>query len=177
MKTCTVNDGCTPSGRIRKGLCTKHYMRLYTKGSTDLPRQSDQERFWEKVRKTDDCWIWDGAKVKGGYGQCWFGNQTQYAHRVSYEIAVGPIPAGLEVDHLCRNPSCVNPDHLEPVTPVVNFERSSCPPSMNAKKTHCLRGHELAGENLKRYSDGRRECRICALNNQRARAKRLREAS
>lgn len=78
------------------------------------------DRFWRLVDKSGDCWLWMGAKWKG-YGQ--FGVQQspgvwplRKAHRVAYELIVGPIPDGMQLDHLCRNPSCVNPDHLEPVT-------------------------------------------------------------
>jgi hypothetical protein len=85
------------------------------------------------------------------------------AHRVTYALVKGPIPAGLQLDHLCRNTSCVNPNHLEAVTTRENTMRSTGLSALNAKKTHCLRGHEFTPENtyVKR-GDGARVCRQCA---------------
>lgn len=85
------------------------------------------------------------------------------AHRVAYEATVGPIPKGLQVDHLCRNRLCVNPSHLEAVTPAENKRRGFSPPAINARKTHCIHGHELAGANVYYRKDrpGRRQCREC----------------
>ena len=119
-------------------------------------------RFWPKVEKTDGCWLWTGARDKLGYG--WIrrtrgGNAPAY--RVAWELEVGPIPEGLVIDHLCRNPSCVNPAHLEPVTQRENMLRGATVAARNAAKTRCLRGHPLSGENLYRRPDGGRECRTC----------------
>lgn len=109
------------------------------------------DRFWRLVDKSGDCWLWMGAKWKG-YGQ--FGVQQspgvwplRKAHRVAYELIVGPIPDGMQLDHLCRNPSCVNPDHLEPVTNRENGLRGVSIAATNAKKTHCPQGHEYTFEN------------------------------
>jgi HNH endonuclease len=80
-----------------------------------------QERFWEKVEQGEGCWLWTGA-IDRGYGQfVWNGRKR--AHRVAYELIIGPIPEGLELDHLCRNKSCVRPEHLEPVTKAENIRR------------------------------------------------------
>ena len=76
-------------------------------------KRDPDERFWEKVEKTDYCWNWLGVKNDAGYGQIHISGQLVYAHRYSYELLRGPIPEGLEPDHLCRNHSCVRPDHLE----------------------------------------------------------------
>ncbi|WP_411732175.1 HNH endonuclease signature motif containing protein [Paeniglutamicibacter sp.] len=83
-------------------------------------RGTEAEYFWAKVRKTNSCWVWTAAKVKG-YGKF----QKHRAHRWSYEHLVGPIPEGLTLDHLCRNRACVNPEHLEPVTVEENVRRAA----------------------------------------------------
>lgn len=120
-------------------------------------------RFWSKVQKVDcgGCWMWVGAATRQGYGQINVQGRMAYAHRVSYEMAVGPIPVGLQIDHLCRNRRCVNPDHLEPVTRRENILRGDGITARNARKTHCAKGHSFAGDNLYVYPDGNRGCRIC----------------
>lgn len=128
-----------------------------------------------------DCWLWTGERNWAGYGRVkvksvegvWKWIQ---AHRLAYELAVGPIPAGLQIDHLCGNRGCVNPDHLQPVTGYVNTHRSNGPAALNARKTHCPQGHEYDEANTDR-SCGRRHCRICT-NAYKARVRqRNREAS
>lgn len=120
------------------------------------------ERFWSKVdrRGHDECWEWMAAKVPMGYGQLRIPGGHLYAHRVAYEELVGPIPDGLSLDHLCRNTSCVNPAHLEPVTHRENCLRGVGFSAKNALKTHCKRGHEFSEENTRAYR-GRRLCRAC----------------
>lgn len=98
------------------------------------------------------CWIWQLYKDEWGYGY----EGKRPAYRVYYEARFGSVPKGLELDHLCRVPSCVNPDHLEAVTHGENMRRGS-----TARKTHCVRGHPLAGENLYVTPSGRRQCRTC----------------
>jgi len=84
-----------------------------------------EERFWAKVEKTDTCWNWTGSKVKG-YGNFGVGQRKNaYSHRVSYELAYGPIPEGMNIDHQCHNKACVNPSHLNPVTIQQNSENRS----------------------------------------------------
>lgn len=97
-----------------------------------MPRTAEPLRDRIARRSTVDgesgCWNWDGAKNSAGYGRITLptgkaGGETKYAHRVAYEVFVGPVPEGLKIDHLCRNTSCCNPDHLEPVTQTVNLAR------------------------------------------------------
>ena len=117
------------------------------------------------------CWNWTGAKGSAGYGTIIVhdekGKHGRGAHRVSYEQLVGPVPAGLELDHLCRNPSCINPEHLEPVTRGENIRRGSLPGILRAKgaaRTHCKNGHPLVGRNVAHVSGSisSRSCRVCA---------------
>ena len=83
------------------------------------------ERFWEKVEKTETCWLWKGGKSGPGYGVIWADGRLAPAHRVSLILAGSPPPAELEVDHLCRVPLCVRPDHLEAVTHAENLRRGN----------------------------------------------------
>jgi len=81
-----------------------------------------EERFWNKVNKTETCWEWTAARHTNGYGAFWSAGRMRPAHRHSYELVEGPIPEGLELDHICHNRGCVNPDHLRPVTTKQNQE-------------------------------------------------------
>lgn len=122
------------------------------------------------------CRVWLRAKAKG-YGTINLDGAMRQAHRASYECFVGPIPAGLDIDHLCRNPSCINPDHLEPVTCKENILRGESPPAQNTAKTHCPRGHVYAGGNLRlTKGSGWRKCRECDRDSARVRMARLRAA-
>jgi hypothetical protein len=120
-------------------------------------------RFWSRVDREAPlgCWDWVAGKLSSGYGSFRTGNRAHVAHRYAYEALIGPIPDGLQLDHLCRNRSCVNPDHLEVVTQRVNLARGVSPPAINARKTHCSRGHEFTDENTYRSPDGYRGCRTC----------------
>ena len=121
------------------------------------------DRFWSKVQKQDDgCWIWNGAHNNYGYGRVYKDGRCLSAHRVAYEIAEGPVPPGLDLDHLCRVRDCVNPAHLEPVSRKENLLRGETIPASNSQKTHCPEGHRLSLDNLvKSAYPRRRQCRIC----------------
>lgn len=114
-------------------------------------------RFMEKVRVEESgCWRWIGTITTSGYGQFRVGDKRCMAHRVAYEMKFGNIPDGLELDHLCRNRWCVNPNHLEPVTHKENMRRS---PISTGGKTHCKRGHEFTEENTR--LEGKSRKRVC----------------
>lgn len=113
-------------------------------------RKFKADLFWSKVEKSNGCWIWRGIVKPDGYGQF----SRTGAHRVAYMLSVGPIPDGLEIDHLCFQILCVRPDHLEAVTHAENKRRRY------ARQTGCHRGHEFTEENTYRYGS-RRVCRAC----------------
>jgi hypothetical protein len=107
------------------------------------------------------CWRWMGALDTHGYGQLRVDYVLVGAHRASYEAFVGPIPAGLVIDHLCRVRDCVNPGHMEPVTNLVNILRGEGFSARNARKTHCKRNHPLSADNVYPNHPGR-ACITCA---------------
>lgn len=120
-----------------------------------------EQRLERRSEQRGSCRIWTGTLDYGGYGHLTLNYRTELVHRLSYETHVGPIPPGMQIDHLCRVRSCINPAHLEAVTARENQRRGESPVSINARKTHCVRGHELAGANLYVTPDGRRQCRTC----------------
>ena len=113
-----------------------------------------------------ECILWSGYIDQAGYGR--FGRHG-YAHRRAYEEAVGPIPEGLTIDHLCRVRACINPEHMEPVTRGENVLRGVGPAAMAARVTHCPQGHAYAGWNLTIKKDGARRCRTCHNAQEKAR--------
>ncbi|TXH43519.1 MAG: HNH endonuclease [Desulfurellales bacterium] len=127
----------------------------YVYGDPRLP-----ERFWNKVAVQENgCWLWTGAKCPLGYGKFRLSNPRKlvFPHVHAFQVLVGEVLPGLELDHLCRCPSCVNPGHLDPVTHQVNMQRSA-----PATKAHCANGHEYTPENT--YMEGnKRHCRACRL--------------
>lgn len=124
-------------------------------------RRPAKVRFWEKVALPDEngCMRWLGAMMPQGYGSFRVADKAVTAHRFSYELAEGPIPAGLHIDHLCRNRRCAAPAHLEPVTPGENARRGDAW-KVNGLKTHCPRGHAYSPENTWVYR-GSRFCKAC----------------
>lgn len=140
-------------------------------------------RFWSKVAPCPmtGCWLWIGSCNETFYGSFWLGGRLRKAHRVAYEALVGPIPAGLHLDHLCRTPPCVNPTHLEAVTPNENWTRGRLgmnPASQehNRRKTHCSQGHSFTAQNTYRDELDRRRCRRCAADRASRRRAARREA-
>jgi hypothetical protein len=134
---------------------------------------TEQERFFAKVQKSDGCWEWIGARQRSnGYGRFWFRGRIRNAHRASHELFVGPIAAGLTIDHLCRNHGCVNPAHLEAVTHRENTLRGIGKTAQQVRRMSCPQGHPLSGSNLRppALAIGKRECVLC--HNAQARERR-----
>ena len=114
-----------------------------------------EEAFWLKAVKMESgCWLWTRCMVRG-YGHLTWNHESWLAHRLAYTLARGPIPNGLQLDHLCRVPACINPDHLEPVTNQENTRRGDNFTAVHARKTHCPRGHV--------YDKRTRRGRLCSI--------------
>lgn len=179
--TCSI-AGCEKAPRYR-GLCKKHYEGGLKSGELKkLPRLTLKERLLAKTDQTGDCWVWRGSRLKSGYGQIGIQRDgrtvPQLVHRVSYEIFIGPIPDGLQIDHLCRNTSCLNPSHLEAVTPSENMHRGMSPVFVIRRSGKCKYGHELTPENTYTCkSTGYRRCRKCQRRQLKAARDRRKAAS
>lgn len=176
--TCSV-EGCERP-RDARGWCSSHYMSWWRYGDPEKRIRtrhtgSPQERFWLRVDKNapNGCWLWTGAKMHG-YGRFNVGGgKIVGAHQFAYEQLIGPVPKGLELDHLCRNPSCVNPQHLEPVTHQTNIVRGDAPAvlrALYASMTHCRRGHPWDEANTYWWR-GKRHCRACQRLRKQARSR------
>ncbi|MET8985829.1 HNH endonuclease [Nonomuraea wenchangensis] len=157
VKVCSVAD-CDRDAR-GGGLCLMHYKRRRRTG--DAAGLTLERRFFDHIDHEDErgCWVWDKPHPESGYGQFQGGS----AHRWAYVFFRVDIPPTLDIDHLCRNRACVNPWHMDPVPTKVNVLRGIGPSALNARKTHCIRGHEFTEANT--YSPpgrlGRRYCRTC----------------
>jgi hypothetical protein len=130
------------------------------------------------VDESSGCWLWKGYVGKRGYAVYTklIDGKRPIAHRYVYEALIGPIPEGMTLDHLCGHPSCVNPEHLEPVTLRENVLRGTKnPTALNARKTHCKYGHEFTDENTWIYR-GYRHCRECRRREDRKRPWAVRQA-
>ena len=163
--TCSI-ENCGKKHHA-KGVCTTHYMRIVRTGT---PHQlTSEDVFWSRIEKVPrGCWLWTGPIATNGYGRASVDGRNVAAHRYCYEQLVGPIPDGLELDHVkargCTSRACVNPAHLEPVTHRENTLRGETITAAAARRTHCPRGHELAPGNLVPSSlkKGRRGCLTCS---------------
>jgi hypothetical protein len=188
---CSI-EGCDRPVQA-KGWCSGHHHRWHRYGDPTaggpmrtISRLRDPvARFWEAADCSgglDTCWPWTKGVSSQGYGQFTSADARKVlAHRVAYELAYGPIPDGLTVDHRCHDPAvcglgadcphrrCVNPAHLEAVTMVVNVMRGSGVGATNAAKTHCIHGHEFTPENTY-IRKGNRHCIKCRRRRERERA-------
>lgn len=178
--------GCIGTNTAR-GWCNLHYRRWQRSGDplkAAWERGDSEANFWAKVRRgeSDECWTWLGHVGRSGYGN-FVSSSGNLAHRYAYELIVGPIPSGLDLDHLCHSRGqcdspgdscphrrCVNPAHLEPVehaengrrvAPEVKAIRGSARAAQQRAKTHCPRGHEYTTENTYVSRSGSRNCRAC----------------
>jgi hypothetical protein len=171
----------------------QRFCSLSCSNSRPRRRASEADRFWVKVDKAGPvsahrpdlgpCWVWTATRNPYGYGQFYLsGGPLVVAHRWAWEQVNGPVPDGLVLDHLCRHPACVHPEHLEAVTEAVNIQRGLAgdlkPPLLQREK--CANGHELTPENRFLRKDRPRKqylCRKCSAERQRRYAERKREAA
>lgn len=168
LETPLCECGCGERTRLTYWGKTQRFVRGHS------GRRPIEERFWEKVDRSagpDGCWIWTAAQRPGGYGHFRVGGESYGAHRIAYLLTHGPIDSRLELDHLCANPPCVNPSHLEPVTKAENLRR------IGTRAETCRQGlHRWADEGVTYINpEGRRICRPCMSAGQRRRRAAARE--
>lgn len=175
VAACVVGDEDCRPGPVTRGYCRRHYARVKSNGS---PYRSKPDLYSMYVVTSTECWEWTGVRSTGGYGRtpASITGRSLQAHRVFYEHLVAPIPDGQVLDHLCRNPPCVNPEHLEPVSQQENIQRGW--DAVLAGK--CRKGlHDLLEDSdwWVSPSTGNRQCRECWRTRYRAnkRAQRARE--
>jgi hypothetical protein len=127
------------------------------------PLAADLERLKNRLVVAENgCWVWQGSvNVRDGYGQARVGGRVRSVHRVIYEAQKGVVADGLVLDHLCRNPPCANPEHLDPVRQLVNYQRGAHYGAEMARTGKCKRGHEQTVENVRVQPNGRRRCEPC----------------
>lgn len=180
--TCTIDD--CESIACGRGLCSKHWQAAKKAGTLPAEWTREQKKARPMREKLESnrlidldtgCWNWAG-QTKNGYGQvpANIGSKYVRAHRAAYEVWIGEIPEGMELDHLCRNRKCFNPAHLEAVTHKENVRRGALSQMMKDKasaQTHCYKGHPLFGENLVLVGPDKkfRLCRTCRATRQRDR--------
>lgn len=189
FRICSVPD-CVRTIHARD-LCSRHYQRWKKYGDPlvtivrfpGLRGRDPLDRFMEKVVISDTaffedtpCWEWDAHRDRDGYGRFHADGRDWLAHKWLYEQSNGPVPDGLELDHLCRNRACCNSAHLEAVTRYENIMRGVCFTAVQARQTHCNKGHEFSRENTY-FHNGARHCRACSRESarrykQRKRARR-----
>ena len=143
---------------------TRRCLGSVEKKYTSLTHPLTQKRFWKYVAKTSTCWVWTGSIKKDGYGELsgGMGRKMISPHRYSYELLIGNIPQGKQIDHLCRNRCCVNPKHLEVVSQKENILRGIVPTAINAKKKMCVNGHPFDSINTRITKSGNRLCVKCS---------------
>lgn len=189
-RTCST-PGCTRPWRTR-GYCANCYERAHRTGQLPtLSKPTAEQRFLASVQILDNgCWRWTAGTFWDGYGQFSVDSRKYRTHRYAYELYVGPIGMGLDLDHVCHNEDtscpggdtclhrrCVNPAHLEPVSHRENMLRGRGLSALNAIKTHCPQGHPYDEANTYMPSRGGRTCRTCHRNREHMRKLAKREAA
>lgn len=169
-RVCRI-EGCDRVPQKDQGRCSMHIKRMRAHGSYDPPHGARNVTITERIDlqvnkdgplpearpELGPCWLWTGSLNNKGYPLVTYQGKQRYAHRVMYVLHVGPIPDGLELDHLCQRPACIRPTHLEAVTHAINVQRGRA----SGLRTHCQRGHEYGVANFVVDRRGNRWCSIC----------------